>query len=346
MPMCEHTVPETRRGAGPCAISYEVKLRNGQPNWWCRTHAMAARGPDGNALEACPGAWFKPVPADARLDVDLTTGEYAIWGAIPPAITLGNVPDEPGKVHVHHRESAGSEKDVDSSFDIVTVRYKGRSLVVEGTAAVAFSISELAGRPLTPLKCPRCGELHIDELKFATRAHRKHQCNSCGRNFNDRNPSVGNPLADVHGQLGLPPLPEPVPAGRPLELRSSDHSGVAVWPSNSAIVSTMRRPEESGVHVHAWDASGELVVDETYAPVVLNGVDLDADALRMLAIQRALSHGAPIQSLDCGSCQEPMLSPVEGWIEPTTQHSCSKCGFLNRTRRKTFLNPLAAHFPD
>ena len=38
----------------------------------------------------------------------------------------------------------------------------------------------------------------------------------------------------------------------PLHITSSDYRGVAIWPSNSAIISTMSRPEDKGLHVHAW----------------------------------------------------------------------------------------------
>ena len=56
-------------------------------------------------------------------------------------------------------------------------------MLIEGVVAAAYSISELSGREMTPLACPHCGGFHIDEFKFATFPHRKHLCNSCGRNF-------------------------------------------------------------------------------------------------------------------------------------------------------------------
>ena len=34
---CNHNIPETKKGIGPCNIQWEVKKRNGKPNWWCRT---------------------------------------------------------------------------------------------------------------------------------------------------------------------------------------------------------------------------------------------------------------------------------------------------------------------
>ncbi len=340
MKVCKHNVPETLRGAGACEIRAEVKLRNGNPKWWCHTHGLAAGAPDGAALEQCPGVWFEPVQKDLRLELHLSEGDVALWGALEPAITCGEVPAEVGKVHVHRRLTAGGVKDIDQSFDIVVLRHGSHELLVEGMAAVAYSVSELAGRPMTALACPHCGGQHIDEKTFATRAHSKHQCNACGRNFNDRSgPSVSNPLAGAAAALGLPAAEPPVPTMRTIKLRRDDFSGVALWPSNSAILSTMSRPEEEGIHVHAW-RDGRLEVDETYGRVSLDGEPIDLASLRALAVQRALADGAPIVALACHVCGLSFVSPSAGWVQPVTSHECTSCGAVTRTRRKSFANPL------
>jgi hypothetical protein len=338
----EHQPRETVRGSGPCQISYEVLQRSGKPNWWCRTHGMPAGTPDGLALERCPGTWFNPVPEDLQVDIDLASGQVAAWGVVEAAIRIGTVPSESGKVHVHRRLTPGAAKDIDRSFDIVRLRNGTNKLLIEGIAAVAFSISELAGRPIVPLSCPHCDGMHIDELKFATYPHRKHQCNSCGRNFWDRaGPSISNPLAQAQAQLGLPSPPSPARVDRQLELDTSLYGGIQLWPSNAAIVSTMSRAEDVGIHVHAWDQAGELVIDETHSPVSIDGVTIDEEDLRSLAVQRTLAHGAPIISEACDHCDSSLTSPTAAWIEPITTHTCQKCGGVTRTHRKVFLNPLA-----
>ena len=180
---------------------------------------------------------------------------------------------------------------------------------------------------------------------FATNPHIKHLCNSCGRNFRDRTPSISNPLGGAQQRLGLEPIADPVHVDRPLVLSSADYSGVAMWPSNRAIVSTMSHPEDEGVHVHAWDADGNLVIDDTYSPVTLDGEVISERALRLLAVQRELVRQEvkppPIVSLACAECGHSILSPIEGWVQASTHHSCDSCGAENRTRRKSFLNPLA-----
>jgi predicted RNA-binding Zn-ribbon protein involved in translation (DUF1610 family) len=342
---CNHNIPETKKGAGPCDIKWEVKKRNGKPNWWCHTHGLDASAPDGHSLDQCSGSWFDPTPDEMQTEIDAADGELAVWGAIGPALKIGKVPREPGKVHVHHRPVAGDQKDLDESFDIVTVRNGNATVVIEGMAAKAFSISELTGMTVVPLTCPHCGEVHIDELMFATNPHIKHLCNSCGRNFRDRTPSISNPLGDAQERLGLGRLADPVRVDRPLELSSAEYSGIAMWPSNRAILSTMTRPEDEGIHVHTWGDYGKLDHDDTYSPVTLDGEVIDERALRLLAVQHELvrqeNKPPPIVSLACTECGHSILSPTEGWVQASTHHTCDSCGTENRTRRKSFLNPLA-----
>jgi hypothetical protein len=342
--ICEHNIPETLKGSGECRIVTEVKKRNGKPLWWCTTHGMDASAPDGAALESCPARWLEAVPADRRLDLDVSSGEISVWGAIHPALQIGHNPSEPGRVHVHRRPRPGAEKDIDANYDIVRLNNGPNLLEVESMAAVAYSLSELAGHTVKSMACPKanCRAVHIDELKFATHPHRKHQCNRCGRNFWDSQaPSISNPLADAHAQLGLP---TPIPGRRirrPLRLDSSQFASIALWPSNPAIVSTASRPEDIGIHVHAWDHNEQQVIDETYAPVYLDGDPLDEDHLRALAVQKNLAHDIPILNVACSQCGTAMLSPSEGWIEPATVHTCPSCHATTRTRRRVFLNPLA-----
>ncbi len=212
-------------------------------------------------------------------------------------------------------------------------------------AAQAFALSVLTGNDVRPLVCPHCGEVRIDELTFATHPHVKHLCNSCGRNFWDRSPSISNPLGGAQDRLGLPDLQPANQVGRCLEIRSADYGGIAIWPTNRAVVSTMSRAEDKGLHVHGWSHTGQGVINETYSPVILDGEVLDEGQVRMLAVQRFLKDNVPIVALACAECGHSILSPTEGWIEPRTRHLCDCCGAENRTHRKAFLNPLVGKLP-
>ena len=341
---CNHNIPETMKHAGPCNIQWEVKKRNGKPNWCCTTHAHEASAPDGTALQSCPGAWFDTQPQPRVIDIDASNGTFSVWGALGAAIEIGTCPRQPGGVHVHHRPSPAAVKDLDDSYDIVRVRGpNGVTVEVDSMAARAFSISELSGKTVTVLTCPKeqCRYEHIDEQKFATHPHVKHQCNRCGRNFREKNPTIGNPLAAAYERLGIARPPEPTTVDRPLHLVSKDYSGIAVWASNRAILTNRTTPEDHGVHVHAWDAAGNLVIDETYSDVFLDGERIDHDALRALTVQRELADGAPIVVLACEQCGVSMISPTSGWIEASTSHTCQACGATTKTRRRVMANPLA-----
>jgi predicted RNA-binding Zn-ribbon protein involved in translation (DUF1610 family) len=103
----------------------------------------------------------------------------------------------------------------------------------------------------------------------------------------------------------------------------------------------MARPLETGFHVHAWDDTTSQTIDDTFFPVTYHGAPLDALAARMLSVQRAVDPKARIISLACKSCGQSIISPMTGWIEPSTTHACSNCDEYTKTKRKVFVNPLA-----
>lgn len=340
---CERHTPETQLGVGACRIINEVRKRNGKPLHWCTTHQQEAGMPDGTPLERCPGSWFQEVPEERQTDVDAEAGVFAVWGALDPPIVIGNCPLEAGGVHVHHRDRAGGDKDIDDSYEIVRV-HRGAALVtVEAMAARALTMSLMLGLPVVAMRCPKpsCQAWHVDENKFATHPHAKHQCGRCGRHFWDRNPSVSNMLVNAYDTLGLTPPPSPVLVDRPRDLESAEYSGIAMWPSTPAIITNRVGAEEAGIHIHAWDSGGNLAIDETYWPVVLDGEPIDLHQLRVLTVQRALAHGAPVVALACANCGTSLTTPESGWVEPRTSHNCIDCGHMTRTRRRSFANPLA-----
>ncbi|MCB0976025.1 MAG: hypothetical protein KDB02_01085 [Acidimicrobiales bacterium] len=297
-------------------------------------------------MESCSGAFFDAVPERDILELDLRDTLVGVWGALPPALTFGDVVAEAAGVHVHARKRGGDTKHVDRSYKMVRLHHDGRELLIEASAAVAFSISQMLGIPTAVLTCPKpdCKATHLDELMFASANHRKHQCNRCGRPFFDSaGPSVSNPLTDAHTVLGLGPRPSPTMPNRPLSLRTEEFVGVAIWPSNNAIVWTCDRPEEAGVHVHAWNELGEAVIDETYSSVMIDGHLLDEEQLRLLCAQRALAHKpADVVTQDCEHCGAALTTVAsETFLQPQTQHPCEACGGTTRTRRRVFCHPLA-----
>ena len=98
----------------------------------------------------------------------------------------------------------------------------------------------------------------------------------------------------------------------------SDYDGVALWPSNAAIFNSMERPEEEGIHVHAWQHD-RLVLDDTYDGVSLDGDVVNELALRALQVQRALAEGAPVVSTPCPGCGTAFSSPSDGGCRRSAQ---------------------------
>lgn len=339
---CEHNSQETTKGQA-CDIRAEVKRRNGLPLWWCKVHGREAWHTDGSKLDRCVGSWDEPPPDDRRCIAVAADGEFAVRGALAPALEIGAVPHTDGGVELRRRNGPTSTTAGCEMYDIVEVRVGSRSEIVESMAARAYGIAELMGTKVERIACRRCESLHIDELMFATRNHSWHLCNFCGRGFNRPSMSVANPLADTQSRLGLPDRPPNIRSERPLTIETLEYAGIAISPSLSAIVSTISFPERAGFHVRAWAASGELAVDDTFSSVTLDGQAIKERHVRMLAVQRHIAENtpAPIVSLACARCGHSILSPIEGDIKPVTRHTCDACGAANPTRHRTFLNPLA-----
>ncbi|MGZ8732826.1 MAG: hypothetical protein ACXW5U_28780 [Thermoanaerobaculia bacterium] len=95
-------------------------------------------------------------------------------------INTASAPSESG-VHVHARRHVGGKKNVDATFDEVTVIDGADEVRVTAVSATAFNISRLFGQQVKYLQCPRCGEAHVDAGEFTARPHRKHLCLACGQ---------------------------------------------------------------------------------------------------------------------------------------------------------------------
>ena len=117
------------------------------------------------------------------------------------------------------------------------------------------------------------------------------------------------------------------------------------WGSNPAFLWTGRRAEAEGIHVHAFlDGQKGRELDETYGEVIIDGVRLDPDMVRLLMAQNVLpSLMNRVRSIDCPSCRRPQFSVGEAAHTPTATHTCFKCShqFAAPGRmRNTVANPL------
>jgi len=326
-----------------CSIEHIGKQRNGKPRYWCKTHRCSATGPHGVRLHVCVGASkaSKP-PKVLELDANAHAGGIALWGAVEAVYDTSSMPPEIG-IHVHARPTKGGQKEVDDTFDTVVVALSSTErAVIDGETAISFYLSRFLEREVKLLQCPHCGEAHLDAGYFAVKPHRKHMCQACGRDFNDTEKSISNPVALLQAvQRNITPVRAP----RKLdEKQASFPGGIQIWASNPALVWTSDRPEEAGLHIHLYDAQGGIVVDDTFDHAVIDGIELNEPHIQYFMAQQALPHLSDrIVSLTCPRCDTPHFDVGDMALFPHNEHTCDHCGkkFISNGRRKLVVsNPF------
>ncbi len=334
-----------------CKIISLGKRRNGKPKWWCSVHKRFAWDEKGNKMEHCPGYFEEQQEKELKeltLNVDEYLGGVGIWGFLHPIFDTTHLPSPKFGVHVHARRSVDSRKEIDTTYDkVCLIRNGERVICINGKEASAYTLSRTAGFKPTIVKCTHCGALHTDEGYLAVFPHIKHWCENCGHDFfvNERN--IGNKLASLE-QL----FPEYyynrtiIPANRHLKLSIEEYpGGIRIWASNPALLWTAPRPEESGIHVHAYDEKGNKVIDETYTTIEINGVKLDQQEVRYYMAQVNVPEiKNRVASLKCPKCGHVLFDKGEEAFIPRSTHKCPKCGheFKYKKERKTKLisNPI------
>lgn len=332
-----------------CEIISVGKRRNGSPRFWCVRHRADATEKYGRRATACRNAGLRPIdPKDIlTLDLDEYAGGIALWGASPPIYDTTALPLERG-IHVHARPRAEAAKEIDNSF--AAVRIVGSTvpeggILISEADAVHFMTSAVFGVRMSHIVCAHCGYPHLDADWFSTHAHSRHLCSACGRYFKDLRASVGNPICGVRKACGVK-ASRLQNAPQKLAIKQSDYpGGIQIWGSSPALLWTSRTAESKGIHVHAFKTKkGPPAIDETYSVVVIDGVKLDPQQVRVLMAQRTLlSLRHRVAAIDCPKCGTPVFENGLLAFTPQVTHSCAKCGvrFAAKGRyRKTIGNPL------
>lgn len=332
-----------------CTIVEAGLARNGAMRRWCTAHQRGI--PSG--ADSCGGAKPAWTPEEVlELDLSEYKGGVAMWGSVGAVYDTTSLPPERG-VHVHARSKEGTSKVIDDSFSAVRFNYQrdllevGTSLITERDA-VGFYISRFLGRELTCEFCTHCGAPHLDEGQFAVAPHRKHLCHACGRYFHADKRGISNPLVLLTSELEQTvPHHEPEKSQKALEIDQADFSlGMQLWASNPAIVWLADRPEESGIHVHAYTGDGKREIDETYGEVTVDGVVIDPDQVGYLMAQQAVGFlKGKIVSGDCPNCGTPLFTQGDEAFAPAMSHTCGSCehSIVRPGRaRPVVYNPLVA----
>jgi transposase-like protein len=300
---------------------------------------LAANDPEVQATEAL------------QLDPAKYPGGIALWGAVPPVYDTTRLPMERG-IHVHARLKPGcKDKALDHTYRRITVRTRGgelfeREIEVSELDAIYFMVSSVFGMQVKDVKCTLCGYPHLDKDWFSVHSHQRHLCHGCGRNFRDSEAGIGNPVAVLQQELEGGTKRRLITAPEVLELEQGEYpGGIQIWGSNPAILWTARKPEENGIHVHAYkQLGGDPDKDGTYRKVTIDGIRLDTDMVRYFMAQSAMPHIEPrVVSMQCPRCERYHFDRGEHGYTPQENHKCEFCGtkFRASTRLKLVVgNPM------
>ena len=283
------------------------------------------------------------------LDLDPTRypGGVGLWGALPAVYDTTKYPLDRG-IHVHARLRPNARyKPIDDSFSEVNVLTQNSTTVnITEAAAKAFVCGAIFGLNLKHLRCPHCGEPHLDLDEYSVRPHNDHSCARCRLPFQDKELSVGNPIIATKQALGDASVVRPTKkVTRKLNIKQDAlycSGGVRIWGTNPAILWTAKRDEEDGIHVHCHEACNDVpVVDQTFGAVEIDGIAIDAQQVRSYMVQNALGFlRIALVSLVCSSCGRAhfdALAPEA--LTPHPQHKCT-CGASLFAGHAAISNPL------
>ncbi len=253
---------------------------------------------------------------------------------------------------MHARKAFGGFKVIDSTFDAVTLTpqrhtlFEERTTFITSETAVAYYVSSFMNHEIGTLYCVYCGEAHLDADWFAVKPHRRHLCHGCGKIFLVSERGISNPIIAMRRALGDDDGKREIRrASRVLNICQRDYpGGIQIWASNVALLWISPEPEEEGIHVHLYDNNQNRVEDETFAHVMIDGIELNEGQLRFFMAQRSLAYLADkIASLTCPLCEKPHCDVGEAAFMPHKEHHCDFCGAQFDTpgrRKKVVSNPF------
>lgn len=347
--------PDTPSRAGqPCEIVSVGKRRDGGTRYWCVEHHANATAKYGKPAGKCVAADDEPISKEDTLDLNLSEfpGGVALWGSVPSVFDTTVKPVDRG-IHVHARYELDGDKMIDWTYRKLRIPLakdliSGAWTEVDEIDAINFMVSGVFGFKTIPVQCGHCGFAHLDRDWFAVHYHQRHQCHGCGKQFSDKVPGVGNPVAYLKMMIEKGPAAQ-IPAPREIQIDQRDFpGGIQIWGSNAAILWTSDKPEETGIHLHCFDSlhSPFPQVDNTYSKVTIDGRELDADHVRTYMAQSAMPHlDGRIISICCPACSIAHFDSGADAYTPHVEHVCHGCGATFKTKgqlKKTICNPFVA----
>jgi hypothetical protein len=335
----------------PCLVAAVAKRRDGGTRYWCSVHKADATAKYGKPASKCRAADEPPLRPEDILDLNLDKylGGVALWGAVPAVYDTTRLDMDRG-IHVHARPKPGDKKEID--WTRRAVRLKGSKLPKDGLLvneidAIYYMVSSVFGFQMSYVRCTHCLWPHLDKDFFSVHPHHRHLCAGCGRHFRDSEDGIGNPIMGVRPACGVGEH-RTAATKEDLEISQAEYlGGIQIWGSNAAFIWTGDHQEAEGIHVHAYrEGQKEPELDETYREVVIDGVRLEAEMVRVLMAQNVMpSLKGRVRSVNCPACKRPQFDKGEAAYAPSATHTCSSCGhdFVASGRlRKAIANPLPA----
>ena len=337
----------------PCEIVDVGRRRDGGTRYWCLSHRSDATAKYGKPASQCVAANDPEVAEGEMLTLNpaMYPGGIALWGAVPPIYDTTQLPMERG-IHVHARLKPGAKrKAIDHTYRRITIATPTddlfeRELEVGELDAIYYMVSSVFAMKVKDVKCTLCGYPHLDKDWFSVHSHQRHLCHGCGHNFRDSEAGIGNPVARLQREIEGQSRRRLVPAPQTLELEQGDYpGGIQIWGSNPAIVWTAAKPEEAGIHVHAYKKLGsDPYEDGTFRKVTIDGIRLDPEMVRYFMAQSAMPHiETRVVALRCPRCHRHHFDRGEHAYTPMERHRCEFCGmnFQSDTRLKLVIgNPM------
>lgn len=332
------------RSLSDSCIIRAVASGDGSNRDWCLRHGHEARLQRGARVRRCRQSDSAP----PLIDLGLYPGGVGIWGAVPPVFDTTTQPVDRG-IHVHAREFSKSEKLIDATYRAVNVHLGDISFGIDELAAVHFMACGVFGISPEFITCTHCGAPHLDRGQLSLYPHLRHVCEACGHGFNSPYRTVGNPV--IRANMLATRRSVPKPSKRRLALKQRDYpGGIRIWGSNPAIVWTGKAAERIGIHIHAYKDEGDRpAVDDTFAAVMIDGVSLDQEAIRLFMAQSALPElFATVTSLKCSNCGTQCFDRNGDAYTPRARRECAACSVIVRTGslRRVVANPFARTLDD
>lgn len=329
-----------------CTAQYVGKNRNGTSRYWCTVHHAPISDGKGNLLPKClhTSPKIKETKSNSLTISPLDyPGGIALWGATMAVYDTTAFNLDLG-IHVHARKKIGEDKQIDKTFRYVHVKHGDQSVDFDYLAAIAYLSSNMLQKEMNYIVCPKCGFAHLDKDWFSVNPHKKHLCNCCGRIFVHPAPNIGNPLIKAKEIFGDTQIYRNiVKPHRKLEILQRDFPyGISFWGSNSALLWTSSKDEEYGIHVHAYAENNiRPTIDETYDDVVIDGVSLDIEMVRMYMAQKSLPYlSNRVRVLKCPKCGKSHFDEMEKSYTPHTEHRCKHCEEHFKTHMRLIGNPM------